>query len=243
MARFFRRGFTLVELLVVIAIIAVLVSLLLPAVQGAREAGRRTQCLNNIKQLQLATLNYESARQSFPPGATRSGAAWSAFILPHLEEMTIYDALTLEDPQEDDDATIYGEQQWFLPRANNNRDAQLASPNPIARNLAAVRQHVELFFMPVGTGRNALHLGSEWLPWAPVAQLQINYTVCGSSRVREDDQQGLAGDRLDSMFDGAFRYGDGLETRRFTDGLSKTIFFGEVVTFPRRGDRRKLSTP
>ncbi len=62
-----RRGFTLIELLVVIAIIAVLIALLLPAVQAAREAARRAQCVNNLKQLGLATHNYISSNNVFPP--------------------------------------------------------------------------------------------------------------------------------------------------------------------------------
>ncbi len=81
-----RSGFTLVELLVVIAIIGVLVALLLPAVQAAREAARRSQCLNNIKQTSLAVLNYESARGTFPNGAY--GCCWGTWvvqILPYLE--------------------------------------------------------------------------------------------------------------------------------------------------------------
>ncbi|MEM8681409.1 MAG: DUF1559 domain-containing protein, partial [Planctomycetota bacterium] len=67
------RGFTLVELLVVIAIIGILVSLLLPAVQSAREAARRGQCINQLRQLGLAALNYESARSEFPPATVMAG--------------------------------------------------------------------------------------------------------------------------------------------------------------------------
>ena len=101
------RGFTLVELLVVIAIIGILIALLLPAVQAAREAARRAQCTNNLKQIGLALHNYHDTHKVFPPeytmfGATGTGAAadtpeprwaWGAFILPYLEQQPLYDAL------------------------------------------------------------------------------------------------------------------------------------------------------
>src|SRR5581483_8809516 len=76
MQQFARRGgFTLVELLVVMAIIAMLIALLLPAVQQAREAARRTQCLNNLHNIMLAMHNYESSRRVFPPGLIAPGPA------------------------------------------------------------------------------------------------------------------------------------------------------------------------
>jgi prepilin-type N-terminal cleavage/methylation domain-containing protein/prepilin-type processing-associated H-X9-DG protein len=106
------RGFTLIELLVVIAIIAVLISLLLPAVQSAREAARRAQCINNLKQIGLAFANYESANQVFPLGAmtgvtsaanstwgaqiNNNGVSWVALTLPYLEQNTIFSAINFQ---------------------------------------------------------------------------------------------------------------------------------------------------
>jgi prepilin-type N-terminal cleavage/methylation domain-containing protein/prepilin-type processing-associated H-X9-DG protein len=94
-----RRGFTLIELLVVIAIIAVLISLLLPAVQSAREAARRAQCVNNLKQIGLALHNYHDTVSSFAPaGISDTGWvgtwwAWPAFILPQMEQSPLYNAI------------------------------------------------------------------------------------------------------------------------------------------------------
>ena len=116
-----RRGFTLVELLVVIAIIAILVLMLLPAIQAAREAARRNQCINNMKQLGLGVLNRESATQRFPvsnkiskttqltttpnvhtfaaaslkglTGSSEDGYSWIVQILPYFEEGILYDAI------------------------------------------------------------------------------------------------------------------------------------------------------
>lgn len=86
------RGFTLVELLVVIAIIGILVALLLPAIQAAREAARRTQCTNNLKQIGIAVQNYHDTRRSLPPMRVADHQqTWLALILPHLEEQQIAD--------------------------------------------------------------------------------------------------------------------------------------------------------
>ncbi len=139
-----RKGFTLVELLVVIAIIGILVGLLLPAVQSAREAARRIQCTNNLKQLGLSIHNYHSAFKRLPAGycsyATRNGAApdwaqldpvtwdgapgwsWSALLLPFIEQGNLSQSLRFEQPL------------WA----------------PV--NQAAVRQHLPVFQCPSSSG-------------------------------------------------------------------------------------------
>lgn len=97
MSTYRRRGFTLVELLVVIAIIGVLVALLLPAVQAAREAARRSQCSNNLKQIGLAMHNYADVHKAFPPAAMTVGqhsATAFVFMMPFIEQAPLYDQLS-----------------------------------------------------------------------------------------------------------------------------------------------------
>src|SRR5688500_12044220 len=107
-----RRGFTLVELLVVIAIIGVLVALLLPAVQAAREAARRMNCQSNMKNLALAVLNYENARKELPP-STKAGVvgraggtdvlrysgpqySWIVWALPYMEQQSLFSQIDMK---------------------------------------------------------------------------------------------------------------------------------------------------
>src|SRR5262245_26059473 len=108
MTRSRRFAFTLIELLVVIAIIAVLIGLLLPAVQKVREAANRAKCQNNLKQIGLAIHNFHDANSAFPLGAERTaGAYWSAFILPYIEQDSAFKAETFSED--------LGNAQWAAP--------------------------------------------------------------------------------------------------------------------------------
>ena len=137
-----RRGFTLIELLVVIAIIAVLISLLLPAVQSAREAARRAQCTNNLKQIALALHNYENSQGAYPPGGVADEsrasiwggnganniASWRALTIPFMEGTTIWNAINFSVTLNDTTAGLTSVQwtammtvstSWLCPSDDN----------------------------------------------------------------------------------------------------------------------------
>ncbi len=101
------RGFTLIELLVVIAIIGVLIALLLPAVQAAREAARRAQCTNNLKQIALAMHNYHDRVGTLPPGMTGCcNGTWQLFTLTGMEQSNLYNAYNFDRPRYSDAANV-----------------------------------------------------------------------------------------------------------------------------------------
>ncbi len=137
-----RSGFTLIELLVVIAIIGILIGLLMPAVQAVREAARRTQCLNNLRQLGLASHNYESALKHFPPsaefagyGAINTNSSWSIHgrLLPYLEQGNVYDQVNLNVAW-DDQAAISG---LKIPIYSCPSDPQSDTPRNVSPKLAS----------------------------------------------------------------------------------------------------------
>ena len=118
-----KAGFTLVELLVVIAIIGILIALLLPAVQAAREAARRSQCTNNMKQIALAFHSYHDVHKCLAPGSIQCASwnahgfgpggyggvmGWDAFVLPYMEQQTLYDQLDFNYPAYIDNAAQQG---------------------------------------------------------------------------------------------------------------------------------------
>jgi prepilin-type N-terminal cleavage/methylation domain-containing protein/prepilin-type processing-associated H-X9-DG protein len=143
-----RRAFTLVEVLVVIAIIGVLIALLLPAVQSARDSARRTQCANNLKQIGTALLAYEGSHKAFPSGYvsaydpsgndTGPGWGWASLILPQMEEnaisRTIHFDLPIEDPT--NGARVASVPSYFCPTDDVKRvwsaKSRDAEGNPIA---------------------------------------------------------------------------------------------------------------
>lgn len=215
-----RNGFTLIELLVVIAIIAILIALMLPAVQQAREAARRTQCRNNLKQLGLALHNYHDQNGCLPPGyidtATSTapvrdgGWSWAAQILPHLDQAPLFTSLDMRYHPYGDVGTV---------------------SDPDGRNNAAAAVSLAAFACPSD-------------PKPLTRQMNVN-AIGGTDRLATSSYCGSTG-----AFDGAICQNSGgrvntparnngllkvNEVSRFrdvTDGLSNVIAVGEVTWQP-----------
>jgi len=203
-----RKGFTLIELLVVIAIIGVLIALLLPAVQSAREAARRTQCVNNLKQIGLALHNYHGAVGSMPIGYTIYDEPWPgdptvpgghakwgalALLTPYLEQSNVYNAVNFDFP------LIGGPNQNFAL---------------FAENLTVVSTRVPSFLCPSdGIERNT-----------PPAW-PSNYVACAGSGLRVPE-------RGYRRVDGTFYVNSSTKFADMKDGTSNTVVFSESLVGP-----------
>lgn len=225
------HGFTLVELLVVIAIIGVLVALLLPAVQAAREAARRAQCMNNLKQIGIAIQNYHDANQELPPGrlgcdgsgpaqycgsttdATRSGQSGFVFLLPYLEEPALF---ALYDPA----APVWPRTStWFTPE-----------------NLQLIAARPSVFVCPSDQAE-PFSENTKVDPGVPVYSIPADAKAAVGSYSLVAGAIGL-GNSLkpnglpgEAKFDnsGLFYYVVTFKFSQVTDGLSHTMMVGEVI--------------
>lgn len=222
-----RRGFTLVELLVVIAIIGILVSLLLPAVQAAREAARRMQCTNNLKQLALAVHNYHDVHKEFPLGENgRHGDVWSAYLLPYIEQLALFDRITLSG----ENANVNGiwNVQWATPSPGLYPD--LESTHPSHRNIAACEKVLPIFRCPSAAIDQHVH---DWSVDGWHVMERVPGTYLGSA-------SGVVVDDVSSNFenlDGVFFNRSGIKIGDISDGTSRTMMIGETV--PDRPDAVK----
>jgi prepilin-type N-terminal cleavage/methylation domain-containing protein/prepilin-type processing-associated H-X9-DG protein len=203
------HGFTLVELLVVITIIGILIALLLPAVQAAREASRRTQCCNNERQTGLALMNFETGYGKFPAGTAgwnKAGTkllAYTAFfeILPHLEQGSIYGQL---------DRTV----RWCD-----------------APNGPLLALQIEAYLCPSDTAA-----GRKVIVNAAERYARSNYSLCygtagpWSCTGNPNDLDHAGGNNNWGNTNGAFRVNEGRRISEFKDGLSQTILVSEILT-------------
>ncbi|WP_437201523.1 DUF1559 family PulG-like putative transporter [Planctomicrobium sp. SH664] len=209
-----RAGFTLIELLVVIAIIAVLIALLLPAVQQAREAARRSQCKNNMKQFGLAIHNYHDVHGAFPPGTLMKAGqttgvwaswGWGAILLPYLDQAGLYNAMNAS--RDDLDVVL----------RDPNRRQLTQTPLPVFRcpsddmgNLNILRS----FNSPYGSASGT---------WSDPYLGTSNYpAVCGTRLTRLTVFLTSGRDPWGCMW-----VANGVKFRDVTDGLSNTFIIGE----------------
>jgi prepilin-type N-terminal cleavage/methylation domain-containing protein/prepilin-type processing-associated H-X9-DG protein len=225
-----RAAFTLVELLVVIAIIGVLVALLLPAVQAAREAARRSQCQNNLKNLALATLNYESANGALPPGRWGcDGAAnvncspfeWSraasGFIpmLPYIEQPALFASIDVKNGP------------WKTPNNVPERDA---SPPGHGNNQKLVETSLQIMNCPTD-------MKEQFVDFKPEREATGSYAFSNGTRGPRNGSGHAPKYRVPNAGkgnNGVFMYvqGDerhGTKLKEISDGTSNTMFLGETI--------------
>lgn len=226
-----RRAFTLIELLVVISIIAVLIALLLPAVQQAREAARRTQCKNNLKQLGLAVHNYESTFSTVPPVILAAPqTAWAPFLFPYIEQKIPYD---------------------FNVAWNHANNATIVNPQTGRTNNQAVIKVLVCPSAPGTSDRLSLAPASPQAAptdYCPFINLSVtafpnpNLTaVTGSPYFGMN----LSGNSYfdDPQYPGIMGLNVFRKMRDVTDGLSNTILMVECAGRPQVWEKGKLINP
>jgi len=203
------RGFTLVELLVVIAIIGVLIALLLPAVQSAREAARRTQCTNNLKQMGLALHMYQDQVKVLPMGAyDEQGAGWTCYILPYVEQQNLYSTLQFIESEAG---------QWAHPTDVIPESVRATRPN-----MRATETVIPGYRCPsAGVAQHVKYISSD--NWHTLGRVPGSYL--GSASGLETNQNQRQMRKVDGMIftNSGIRIGDA------TDGLSNTMLVGETL--------------
>ncbi len=220
-----RLGFTLIELLVVIAIIAILIALLLPAVQQAREAARRTQCKNNLKQMGLALHNYHDVYNKLPIGSQVSyfRANWRSSILPYMDQAPLFNAMTQTPSSKNGYAA-----------GNGNTDSGFNTVNAILNNkLVTVYKCPSAVTSAFYTGTSPVSNNGTTSPNAALGTetaMTMDYVGIGGS------YSGVAPFNIDcgatiyggyACNNGLMRIATSAELRDCTDGTSNTMIIGE----------------